>query len=57
MKNILDNETFWKYMKPLFSDKTEYKSEISLVNGNEIIAEDHKLAETFNTFLRKLLVN
>ena len=53
MKNVLDNKTFWKYMKPLFSNKTECKSKISLVNGNEIIADDHNLAETFNTFFKE----
>ena len=53
LKNILDNKTFWKYMKPLFSDKTECISKISLVDGNEIISEDYKLAETFNTFFKE----
>ena len=57
LKNILDNKTFWKYMKPFLSDKTECKPKISLVNGNDIITEDTKLAETFNTFLRILLTN
>ena len=52
MKNILDNKTFWKYMKPVLSDKTECKPKISLVNGSEIITEDNKLAETFNTFFK-----
>ena len=53
VKNILDNKTFWKYMKPLLSEKTECKPKISLVNGTDIITEDHKLAETFNTFFKE----
>ena len=57
MKNILDNKTFWKYMKRLLSEKTECKRKISLVNGTDIITEDHKLAETINTFLRMLLAS
>ena len=39
-------------MKPLLSEKTECKPKISLVNGTDIITEDHKLAETFNTFFK-----
>ena len=37
-------------MKPLFSDKTECKQKITLVNGQDIITEDIELAETFSTF-------
>ena len=57
LKNILDNKTFWKYMKPFLSDKTECKPKISLVNGNYIITEDKELAETFNTFFKDAVNN
>ena len=57
MKDILDNTEFWKYMKPLFSDKTECKQKITLVNGQDIITEDDKLAETFSTFFKEAINN
>ena len=53
IRNILDNKTFWKYMKPLFSDKTECKPKITLVNGSDIISEDQELVETFNLFFEE----
>ena len=53
LNNILDNKKFWKYMKPLFSDKTQFKRKVTLVNGKEIVTEDHDLAETFNNFFKE----
>ena len=53
IRNILDNKTFWKYTKPLFSDKTECKPKITLVNGSDIISEDQELVETFNLFFEE----
>ena len=53
INKILDNKTFWKYMKPLFSEKTECKPKITLVNGKDIISEDKELVETFNNFFKE----
>ena len=50
---ILDNKTFWKYMKPIFTEKTDLKPKITLVKDNEIIEKDEDLAETFNTFFKE----
>ena len=52
LNNILDNKKFWKYMKPLFSDKTQFKWKVTLVNGKDIITEYHDLAETFNNVFK-----
>ena len=57
MKDILDNKMFWKYMKPLFSDKTVGKQKITLVNGQDIITENNELADTFNTFFKEAVSN
>ena len=40
-------------MKPLFSEKSECKPEITLVDGNNIITEDKELAETFSKFFKE----
>ena len=53
IKTILDNKKFWKYMKPVFSEKNNCKPKIMLVQGNEIIEKDDKLVETFNTFFKE----
>ena len=57
IKDILDNTKFWKCMKPLFSDKSECKQKITLVEGREVITEDKKLADTFNLFFKDIVSN
>ena len=47
---ISDNKTFWKQVKPFFSDKTPRNSKILLSEGNEIISNPTTCAEIFNNF-------
>ena len=47
---ISDNKTFWKQVKPFFSDKTPRNSKILLSEGNEIIRNPATCAEIFNNF-------
>ena len=54
---LLDNKKFWKYMKPICSEKTECKPRITLVDGENIISDDLILAETFNTFFKEAVKN
>ena len=53
MAKIIDNKTFWKYMKPLFSDKTHSRQKISIVDGHNIISEDQDLAGKFSNFFKE----
>ena len=58
---ITDNKTFWKTVKPLFTDKIKTKSKITLIEKNivsqegqekivseKIMTEDQAVAEVFN---------
>ena len=47
---ISDNKTFWKQVKPFFSDKTPRNSKILLSEGNEIISNPTTCAKIFNNF-------
>ena len=47
---IADCKTFWKQVKPFFSDKTIINSNIILLEGNEIISTTRECAEVMNTF-------
>ena len=51
-KQLIDNKTFWKNVKPLFSDKSVNSHKITLVEGKEIISNDVNVAETLNTYFR-----
>ena len=49
---ISDNRKFWKTVKPLFSNKENYGNKIKLVENEEIIDDDTKVAEELNNFFK-----
>ena len=55
-KNIIDNELFWKIMKPSFCEKCPYASKIYLVH-NDVISDDQELADTLNNFFEHAVDN
>ena len=56
-KHVTDNKTFWKTVKSFLSDKTINSPKITLVEKNEIINNEEKIAETFNTFFTNIVSN
>ena len=44
------SKKFWKTFKPLFSDKSISAERLILVENNEILSDESKIAETFNTY-------
>ena len=47
---IADNKSFWKQVKPFFSDKTSKNRNIALFEGDTIISSPVKCAEILNNF-------
>ena len=56
-KKIIDNKSFWKYVKPLFTEKNARSNKITLVEDNSILENNDKIAETFNNFLTSAVSN
>ena len=69
-RNIVDNKSFWKTVKPLFTDKIQTKSKITLIeecvtvqeNGEELVSEkiisnDKEVSEVFNKFFINIVPN
>ena len=50
MKNITDNKKFWQTMKPFFGNSSSVKNKITLVEGDEVISDEKKVADTFSDF-------
>ena len=50
VKKVTDNKKFWKTAKPFLSDKGIGKSDIILIEGNEIVQKDSKIAEIMSDF-------
>ena len=69
-RDITDNKTFWKTVKPLFTDKIQTKSKITLIEkkvvsgvgqeqivSEKVISEDQVVAEVFNRFFINIVPN
>ena len=50
-----DNKTFWKTVKPLFSDKISHRDIISLMEDGKTITEDLPVAEIFNNYFSNVI--
>ena len=48
MSDINDNKKFRKNVKRIFGNKNKGSKTIVLEEGNEVITDDGKLAQTFN---------
>ena len=44
------SKKFWKNVKPIFGKKNKGNKTITLEEGNEVITDDAKLAQTFNEY-------
>ena len=69
-RDITDNKTFWKTVKPLFTDKIQTKSKIELIEkkfvselrqeqivSEKVISEDQAVAGVFNKFFINIVPN
>ena len=69
-KVINDNKTFWKTVKPLFTEKVKINSKITLIEEKviskqgeeniieeEIISDNQKIVEVFNDFFINIVPN
>ena len=54
-KNVCDNKTFWKTVKPFISDKIASKEQITLVLNNEIISRDSDVVQILNSFFSSIV--
>ena len=55
--SITDNKTFWKSVKPLFSEKVMSAENITLVEKNIIRGNDGKVSEILNDFFNNAVKN
>ena len=55
VKLVRDNKKFWKNVAPLFSNKIKSKERITLIENENIISSDKKVAETFHEFFSNVV--
>ena len=56
-RKVADNKSFWKYIKPLFSDKSSNSNRITLVEKDLILGKNDDIAETFNDSFTSVISN
>ena len=49
---VTDNKLFWKTIKPFFSNKGNYGSQIKLVEKDEVLQDDDLIAKELNKFFK-----
>ena len=47
-KLISDNKTFWNAIKPFFSDKVDKSQKITIIENDEVISDNTKVAIFLN---------
>ena len=49
LNDITDSKMFWRTIKPLFSDKGQQTKQITLIDKENIISDDHEVADIFSS--------
>ena len=57
IKNVTDNKTFWKTIKPFLSDKIVSTERIILIDNGEVVATEQDTANDLNTFFFNVVTN
>ena len=57
MKIFDNNKKFWQNIKPLFSDKSNLKRNITLVENGSVISEKREVAENLNNYFIEAVEN
>ena len=55
--NVTHNKTFWKTIKPFWSDKIVSREKITLIEEDEIVESDSNTAQILNTFFSNVVSN
>ena len=57
LKIFDDNRKFWKSIKPLFSDKTKLKCNITIIENGNVTTEKKEVAEILNNYFIEAVQN
>ena len=57
INSVNDNKTFWRTVKPFFTDKNKKNGKIILVEDNEIVTDNIKNAEIMNEYFVNITNN
>ena len=52
----MDNRKFWKTVKPLFSEKVQTPSDVTLVENGSLISDDFQVAEILTDYFINIVL-
>ena len=55
--NVTDNKQFWKTLKHFFTSKVFDNERITLIEGEKVVSEDRKVAETYKSYFETIVKN
>ena len=56
-RKVADSKSFWKYIKPYFSNKSSNSNKITLVEIDLILEKSDDIEETANDFFTNVILN
>ena len=57
LNSVLDNRKFWPNVKPLFSNKVKTKQTIKVIENDEMIDDETKIAKIFYKYFVNIVKN
>ena len=54
---VVENKSFWKIVKPFLSNKTISSEKITIINDDELITDELKVANTLNDFFSSIITS
>ena len=55
--NVTGNKQFWKTLKHFFTSKVFDNERITLIEGEKVVSEDRKVAETYKSYFATIVKN
>ena len=52
--DLTDIHNFWETVKPLFSDKVQVNSSVTLLENGKMVSKDSEIAEIFNNYFANI---
>ena len=57
INKVVDNKSFWKIVEPFLSKKTIPSEKITLIDDDELLTDEQKVANTLNDFFSSIVTS
>ena len=57
INKVVENKSFWKIVKPFLSNKTISSEKITIIDDDELVTDELKVANTLNDFFSSIITS